>query len=196
MPTEKISTVPSLKSMAKKTLFITFLFAITGLFCACGGSSNGDSDPGTDPGSSSTFAPDTSSPPNNSVYLTLAAQNGNTIQLAVAAKALQNIYGVWFNLEYDATLFEYKGAVEGDFLKQSGNTFFFASPDTNSIVVGITRQADASGVSGSGILCLLTFTGIDQGVSRFNFSSNHAADPGGNRIPGIQWFGGTGTVVM
>ncbi|MBN1356102.1 hypothetical protein JXA40_07510 [bacterium] len=180
--------------MMKKPDFMTwvlvpFLTILAFGLVACGDVEDDDDGSGM-------FVPDTSDPPGNSIYLELNSHDNNTITLAVKAEDLSNVYGIWFNLNFDGNIFSYINATEGSFLNQNGSTFFFATGKTSTVVVGITRQADAAGVSGSGTVCLLTFDGIAEGTSRFDFSLNSVADPNGNINNGVLWYGGLGTVVM
>ena len=170
---------------------LTILVLMLGVM-ACSSSNDDDSSSS----GSTTFTADTSSAPANSVYLELESQNNDTIVLAVKVKDLSNVYGIWFNLNFDGSIFNYAGSAEGSFLNQGASTFFFATGKSSTVVVGLSRQGDASGVSGSGTLCKLTFDGIKEGTSRFDFALNSAAAPDGNPIGGISWFGGTATVVM
>jgi Cohesin domain len=178
----------------KSKLWIWFLIPCLGLvlmgLSACGSDSDDDNS-GT-----GAFVPDVDDPVSNSVYLELVDTDDNNITLAVKAKDLSNVYGIWFNLDFDGTIFNYASAEQGTFLGDPGSTFFFATGKTSSVVVGVTKQAEASGTSGSGTICTLSFVGIAEGNSRFDFSLNSAADPNGNLIGGISWFGGLATVVM
>ncbi len=165
------------------------LFGMVGL-TACS-----DDDDDNDNNGSGAFAPDTSSPPSNAVYLELDNQDNNRITLAVKCKDLSNVYGVWFNLDFNGSVMEFVSAAEGNFLNDGSGTSFMATGKSQTVVVGISRMGNASGKSGSGTLCKLTFQGTASGSTRFDFSGNNIADPNGNRIGGVQWFGGTATVV-
>ena len=179
----------------KANKFWIYLMIPVLVFGMIGLSACSDDDDDGDNNGSSAFSSDTQTPPSNSVYLELDSQDNNTITLAVKCKDLSNIYGIWFNLDFDGSVIQFISATEGNFLNDGASTSFFTTGKSYTVVVGASRMGNSSGKSGSGTICKLTFQGSSTGSSRFDFTANNAADPNGNTIGRIQWFGGTVTLV-
>jgi hypothetical protein len=179
--------------MIKKENIFTYLLVLIAIVSlaavmGCKKDENNEEDSGV-------FTPDSESPPANSVYLDLDDTSGDNFTLAVKANDLSNVYGIYFDLNFDGAIIEFVSSAEGDFCSKGSSTFFFATGKSNSVVVGVSRQADAGGTSGDGTICKLTFRGSTAGNSRLDFSRNNVVDPNNNAIPGVSWFGGTATIV-
>jgi hypothetical protein len=177
-----------MKLFKTNSLWLMLPFIIVFAFAGCSDDSNDDSGSGM-------FTSDNENPASNSVYLELESHDNDTFVLAVKAKDLSNVYGIYFDVNFNGEIIEYVSATEGDFLKDGSDTFFLATGKANSVVIGVTRQTDAASKSGSGIICKITFRGLVDGTSRLDFSRNAVVDPSNNAVPGVTWVGGLATIV-
>jgi general secretion pathway protein D len=110
---------------------------------------------------------------------------GQRFNVTVTASNATGLYNAPFVLSYDPLLVDYSGASEGDFLKREGRqTLFQASGVRNSgqVRVGLGMTGDTTGVNGSGILAVFSFTAKAAGPARFGFLSSAFTDGGGNPI--------------
>ncbi|MCD4655441.1 hypothetical protein K8T06_16090 [bacterium] len=63
------------------------------------------------------------------------------------------------------------------------------------MTVGISLLgSEVQPVSGSGTLCTLVFRAVENGQTRFDYRDNWLFNGQGQKISGIDWFGGLGIV--
>ena len=156
--------------MTLKTLFIVVtLFALSTL----GGCSRlGGVDNPTGP---STVSP--------KVFMDPASiPNGDSFTLKVYIENVTDLYYAAFYVIYDPLRLAYSGGASGDFLKQGGVSVDFKDlgeyPISNGLVkrsVGVSRfdtNTPKTSVSGTGVLCTLTFKALASGTANLSFSSD------------------------
>jgi hypothetical protein len=91
-----------------------------------------------------------------------------------------------FHLVYDPQVLQFNYGEEGFFLGSDGApTAFFAaaSGGGGTVVVGLSRLGQTSGVSGAGDLCVLHFTAVGAGTTSLAFSSENVKGPDGDPLP-------------
>jgi general secretion pathway protein D len=94
-----------------------------------------------------------------------------------------DLYNAPFVLSYDPALFVYEGASEGAFLKMDGQQTAFQATgvkDSGQVSVNLGRAGNIGGVTGSGVLAVLSFRAKSQGTASFAFASSQFTDGGGN----------------
>ena len=107
----------------------------------------------------------------------------------IVASNAADLHNAPFVLSYDPALLEYEGASEGAFLKMDGTqTGFQATGVKNSgqVSVNLGRTGNVGGVTGSGVLAVLSFRAKAPGTAGFGFISSAFTDSGGiplNVIP-------------
>jgi len=100
-----------------------------------------------------------------------------------------DLHNAPFVLSYDPLLLDYEGASEGAFLKMDGKqTAFQATGVKNSgqVSVNLGRTGNIGGVTGSGVLAVLSFRAKSPGTAGFTSLSSEFTDSGGksqNVIP-------------
>ena len=106
------------------------------------------------------------------------------------------VYGAAFDVNFDSTKMMYSNHAAGSFLEQGGNTVTYnaatQSGNSSKLLVGISRQAGATGAAGSGSLVTLKFN-VTSGGS-IAISNSELKDSSNLLISGITWTGGTVTV--
>lgn len=141
-----------------------------------------------------TFTPDSEEIPPQSFYLELANIAEDIFTINILVKDINDLYGTAFTLTFDPSMLLFLDAAEGGFLKSGGySTSFMASPEQNypgRLIIGYTRLGNAPGVSGSGLICTITFKVIREGETALRFDNANAVDSRGNYIEGVSWFGG------
>lgn len=83
-------------------------------------------------------------------------------------------------LAFDPSVLSLKGVTEGSFLKGDGKVTSFVSssqPGGSVVDVQMSRTSDEKGVSGSGTLFTVVFSGARAGVSRVDFRNVRLLDP-------------------
>lgn len=164
-------------------MFVTLSFALL-FITACPGSS------------SNPVAPT----PNDTVYMAIN-RAGSTLTIDIKCNNITgSVFGAAFDIDFDPTKMTYSDKAAGDFLESGGNTVnsmaILQSGSTNKLIVVVTRQAPATGQTGSGTLVTLKFNVVPNasGSSSVSFSRYDLKDSANASIPGITWTGGTVTV--
>ena len=111
---------------------------------------------------------------------TSASADGE-VSLEVRVDNVKDLSSATVSLAFDSTVLDLKRVTEGNFLKGDGkNTSFISSsqPGGNSVDVQISRVAEEKGVSGSGTLFVVVFTGERAGAtSRVDFRNVRLLNP-------------------
>jgi len=140
------------------------------------------------------FEPDSADIPPNSFYISLANAVDDVFTISVSVKEIEDLYGTAFTLTWDPTLMLYLDSSEGGFLRNSGmQTSFIASLEQNypgRLVVGYTILGQSQGVTGSGLVCNVTFKALRQGESSLRFINPSGIDSSGDTIVSVNWLGG------
>ena len=91
--------------------------------------------------------------------------SASDIEVTVYVDDVTDLYGFQFDVSYDQDVLQLKpsnSVTEGDFLKKDGAATYFIPPNTSTPGLidnaASTRQAETSGVSGSGTLAQIHFT--------------------------------------
>lgn len=177
--------------MFVNTNFRTILLLGATMFMyACGSS--------TSPSSIITFTADSSSPGSNTVYMAKNNSLSTSDILAVDVKVdnVTGVYGAAFDVNFDSSKMTYSNYAAGSFLEKDSNTVTYnaatQSDNSSKLLVGISRQAGATGAAGSGTLVTLKFN-VTSGGS-IVISNSELKDSSNLSISGITWSGGTVTV--
>jgi len=103
--------------------------------------------------------------------------------------------GFQITLGFDPRVLKVKEATEGGFLKGEGETYWQApliDNDKGEITL-VCARISKGGVSGEGILSIITFEGVAEGRSSIVFKEAILSDPGGETIP---WYPREGAVII
>lgn len=101
-------------------------------------------------------------------------QVGDQFILSIEADHVKDLFSAPFYLKYDPLLLEFIGLTEGKFLKQDGKPTVFiysVDPNTGQVIVGLSRLGDVGGISGSGVLALVTFKAKNPGTATVAFQN-------------------------
>ncbi|MCI0528485.1 MAG: cohesin domain-containing protein, partial [Nitrospira sp.] len=85
------------------------------------------------------------------------------------------------SLAYDPKVLQFKRITEGNMMGKDGRTTSFVSstdPSTGQVKVYIKRLSDLQGVTGSGTLLSLVFSGKETGASTIALKEGHLLNPG------------------
>lgn len=176
-------------------LFGYLLIALLFMVFACGGGGGG----GTGPNPVITFAPDSASPGDNSVYMAqnLSLSSGDVLAIDVKANNISgNVYGVAFDVLFDSSKTTYNGYTLGSFLESGGySAVYQPSESSGRLVMGISRQGLVNGTSGSGTIVTLKLRVTGSSAVAFDTNrSNLLERISGTEtqaIAGVSWHGGT-----
>jgi general secretion pathway protein D len=103
----------------------------------------------------------------------------------IVASNAADLNNALFVLSFDPALLDYDGASEGAFLKMDGKqTSFQATGVKNSgqVSVSLGRTGNAGGVTGSGVLAVLSFKAKAPGTAGLGFLSSEFTDAGGKSL--------------
>lgn len=169
----------------------SFLFII-----ACDKKTEGITNPTTTTNSSISFS-SSGIGGNNTVYMAYNNVSNNILAIDVKAGSLSSgVYGAAFDVDFDSSKMIFDSYVAGSFLENGGNTVSYQvglqSGNSGKLIVGISRQGNVSGVTGSGTIVTLKFKVTSAGS--LAFSNSAIMDPSNQVISGISWSGGTVTV--
>jgi hypothetical protein len=92
---------------------------------------------------------------------------GDSFTVNVSISDVSNVYGYGFRLYYNSTVMNGTQVVEGSFLRNSGQTFFWVTNFTDCydsthglVEVTCSSLSNVSGVSGSGVLATIEFKSL------------------------------------
>lgn len=94
------------------------------------------------------------------------------VTLQIEAQEAEDLFGAPFYLNYDPHFLKAVRLTEGDFLKKDGQKTAFLyriSEEKKRIVIGLTRLGKIAGVSGHGVLALVTFKAQRAGRAVLSF---------------------------
>jgi hypothetical protein len=109
---------------------------------------------------------------------------GQQFPIEVKAANVSQLFGVAFELQFDATILKAISTVPGDFL--GTDVVAIAVPGDGSMSVSISRKAGVGGVDGSGAIAIVTLEAIARGDSDISFNSETItlSDSDGNPVAG------------
>jgi len=102
---------------------------------------------------------------------------GNTFDAEIKVGAVRDLFGVSFELEYDADVIRPldQELPSGDFLGTGGEILFLSKIDPDDpgrYSIGITRKAGAGGVDGSGVIARVEFQAFTVGQTELKLVQN------------------------
>lgn len=103
---------------------------------------------------------------------------GGSFTVNVSIASVSDLYGYEFTMYYNSAVMNGTQVIEGSFLKDRGQTFFFPNSTYNynsthgAVAVSCTLLGNVSGISGSGVLAIIEF----KSLAVANSSSLHLAD--------------------
>jgi hypothetical protein len=178
---------------------VTFcsLVACLALITACGG---GGATATPEPPVNSTnvvasFTPDQAAPGPSTVSMKQGTKSGDHVTVEVQVTDTGDVYGVAFDLVYDASNTTYTNWSAGSLLEAGGHnpTYQVGTAQPGRLVVAATRNAVAgTDASGSKTIMKLTFRVEEAGA--FPTTIQNGAlynDQSLQPVPGINWFAGT-----
>jgi hypothetical protein len=178
--------------MSSRTLAVLALAFVVLAGCGGGGGGGPTQPPPPPPSPPLTFTPGGTAGGNVVFLARTGATGGSDLDLAVQASEVTDLYGVAFDLGYPASVLDFEGASQGDFLAQGGfQVSLQVAEETGNLIVGITRLGAVPGVSGSGTLATLRFDAVASGSGAISFSRQQAVGPDGQPVAGLEFVGGT-----
>ena len=124
---------------------------------------------------------------------------GGALSVAVQVTGVPDLYAYQFDVSFDPAVLSTTSVSEGGFLSSGGSTFFVPGMiDNVSGTVTLTAgslEGPVPGVSGSGTLATILFTGVGFGASSVTFSNVVLLDSGGGDIAATTTQNGSVTVV-
>jgi hypothetical protein len=109
--------------------------------------------------------------------------SGHSFSLEIKADSVQDIYSASFDLVFDPNLLKVVSFSEGGLLNSDGKpTTFLATTTSGRAIIGITRQSEAGGVNGSGVLCSINFKARNSGEVILGFSNLSFKDSYGDYV--------------
>lgn len=178
---------------AALTLALALLLAATGAACGGGGGGSSPTEPGptTPPPTNGLSFTAAGSPSGASLFLSRSNEGNEILELALEARSLGGVYGVYFDLTYPAGVLSFDSATEGSLLSAGGTpTTFQVSDQGGRLVVAVSRLGQVGGAGGSGTVVTLRFRATADGNGQLTFSNN-AAETQDNRTLDAQWIGGS-----
>jgi len=104
----------------------------------------------------------------------------------VSINGVARLSTITLTITYDPAVLRVRSVQEGSFMRQGGATATFLQQQVAGRVdMTITRSADATGASGTGLLAALVFDGIEPGSTTITLSGA-GTGPGGTSM-GIQF---------
>jgi general secretion pathway protein D len=93
--------------------------------------------------------------------------SGATFQIPVVLNGATDVASVALQLHYDASKLQLVNVSPGDFLSRDGQAAppIHADEPAGNLVVGISRPPGTHGISGAGVVCVLTFQAKASGAS-------------------------------
>jgi hypothetical protein len=106
--------------------------------------------------------------------------------IPISVTGAQRLSTVTLTLTFDSRFLRVRTVQEGSFLRSGGaNVTFSQQVNGNRIDITISRGADATGVSGTGLLAAILFEAIAPGTATLTLSGS-ATGPG-NTAMGLQF---------
>jgi general secretion pathway protein D len=101
----------------------------------------------------------------------LLAKVGQTVQLSVSLQNGQDIFSVPMQLQFNPRVLQLVNVDAGDLLQRDGKpaTVVHRDDGNGQVTIGATRPPQATGVTGSGNVCNLTFRAVGVGDSTVSF---------------------------
>lgn len=140
------------------------------------------------------FSPDGAGGINSLSLSEAAGTNRSNLFLSLEATAVEDLYGVAFDLEYPLELLRFESVSEGGFLDDAGavaTSLQVAETPQGTLVMGHSRLGQVPGRSGTGTLLTLHFSRVAGGQGRFEFVDEHGFDSAGEEIAGLTWSAGS-----
>ncbi len=93
--------------------------------------------------------------------------DGTTFQVPVVLTGGTDVSSVPLQIQYDPSKLTLVNVGDGDLLNRDGQIVSMAHRDDGgSLTVNVSRPPGAPGVSGAGVVCVLTFQASSQGAER------------------------------
>jgi hypothetical protein len=143
------------------------------------------------------FTADEPNPGPDTVAAAEDASNGDLVTVAVTVTDTNGIFGMAFDLTYDANMASFEGWSQGTLLEQGGHTPFYhvQEPQNGQLVAVATRQGAVPAVNAVGTVTAieLTFRVEEEGSSQVDFQAAALLDDQvqPQPIPGIAWHAGS-----
>jgi general secretion pathway protein D len=111
--------------------------------------------------------------------------NGATFQVPVVLNGATDVASVALQFHYDAAKLQLVNVSPGDFLSRDGQAAppIHADEPAGNLVVGISRPPGVHGISGSGVVCVLTFQAKAPGPSDLAISRASVVNGAQQQLP-------------
>ena len=112
---------------------------------------------------------------------------GSTFQISVTAANAHDLYEVPLQLRFDPRVLALVNVDSGELLSRDGQPVALVHRDegNGTVTVAATRPPQTAGVSGSGVVCTLTFKALATGDSPLSLVKIGAKDSKGTNLPAI-----------
>lgn len=110
---------------------------------------------------------------------------GATFQVPVVLNGGTNVSSVALQLHYDPAKLQLAGATAGDLLGRDGQPtgISHAEQPPGTLVVSVSRPPGAHGVTGTGVVCVLTFQAKAAGPSSLSIARASVMNSAQQQIP-------------
>jgi hypothetical protein len=109
---------------------------------------------------------------------------GGPYTVPVSITGASRVSSVTLTITFNPAVLRVRSVQEGSFMRQGGTATFTQQVDTTAgrVDIAITRTADATGVSGAGLLAAILFDAIAPGAGNIS-GAGMATAPGGAPVP-------------
>jgi general secretion pathway protein D len=116
------------------------------------------------------------------VPASLAVGGRTMVEIQVAGA--ENLHSAAVTLVFDPAILKFENGSEGDLLNAGGaaTAFSMSAAGGNRVAVSVARVSDTTGVTGSGRIATLVFSGVAPGSSPMSIESASFQDPAGRPI--------------
>ena len=110
---------------------------------------------------------------------------GATFQVPVVVTGARDIASVPLQVQYDASKLALVNVGDGDFLQSDGQAVALVHRDDGpgNVVINASRPPGAVGVSGAGVVCVLTFQAKASGSTQLTIAHPSALTSGQQPVP-------------
>jgi general secretion pathway protein D len=110
--------------------------------------------------------------------------NGTTFQVPVVLTGGTDVSSVPVQVQYDPAKLSLVNVGDGDLLNRDGQIVAMAHRDDGpgNITMNVSRPPGAPGVSGAGVVCVLTFQAKAQGATTLNITRAGAMNSAGKPL--------------
>jgi general secretion pathway protein D len=111
--------------------------------------------------------------------------SGATFQVPVVLNGASDVASIALQMQYDATKISLQNVSPGDLLSRDGQAappIHTDSPPGN-VIIGMSRPPGTHGISGTGVVCVLTFQAKASGPSNLSIARASVVNSAQQQLP-------------